>query len=201
MEELLPAVANLAGGRDFKQGNEVFSQAACGTCHALGRISQGNGFSPDLTGVGSKYTRDIILESILQPSAVINGQYYTTLFRLKNGEVEQGTLVDIDAPHCYDYREWFTRVAQQPRVAGNDQPLSQIRKVVLETLTEAEKSDPELAPILGAYREPARGGFRGRGSGAGRGPGPGQGPEGRPQHEPKNGSYFQQKVTEETERK
>jgi putative heme-binding domain-containing protein len=95
MDDLLPAVTNLAEERDFKQGNEVFRQAMCATCHALGRISQGNGFSPDLTGVGSKYTRDIILESILQPSAVISGQYYITNFRRKNGGVVQGTLVDI----------------------------------------------------------------------------------------------------------
>ncbi len=65
MEDLLTAVTNLARGRDFKQANEVFSQALCATCHALGRISQGNGFSHDLTVVGSKYTRDTILKSIL----------------------------------------------------------------------------------------------------------------------------------------
>lgn len=95
MEELLPVIANLGSGRDFEQGKKVFDEAMCGKCHALGRISQGNGLAPDLTGVGSKYTRDIILESILQPSVVISGQFYTTNFKLKNGGVEQGTLLDI----------------------------------------------------------------------------------------------------------
>ena len=54
MDDLLPAVVNPVGERDFKQGSEVFSKAICGACHALGRISQGNGFCPELTGVGSK---------------------------------------------------------------------------------------------------------------------------------------------------
>jgi hypothetical protein len=84
----------------------------------------------------------------------------------------------LDDQHRYDYREWFNRVNQQPRIAGNAPYLSQVRTAALATLTDAEKADPELSAILAAFKEPpARG--RGRGAGApggGPGVGPGAGP-------------------------
>ena len=68
-----------------------------------------------------------------------------------------------DDQHRYDYREWFNRVNQQPRIAGNAPYLNQVRTAALATLTDAEKADPELAAILAAYRPPAPGrGGRGR---------------------------------------
>jgi hypothetical protein len=83
-----------------------------------------------------------------------------------------------DDQHRYDYREWFNRVNQQPRIAGNAPYLAQVRAAALATLTDAEKADPELSAVLAAFPEPpARG--RGRGAGAG-GPGAGAGgPGGR----------------------
>jgi hypothetical protein len=65
--------------------------------------------------------------------------------------------------HRYDYREWFNRVNQEPRIAGNANYLNQVRVAALETLTDAEKADPQLSAILAAYREPAQGGRGGRG--------------------------------------
>ncbi len=93
--ELLPVISDLSGGRSFTQGREVFTKAMCGTCHALGGISQGNGISPDLTGVGSRYSRDVILDSILTPSLVLSGRFPATELRLRNGEVLTGMLVDL----------------------------------------------------------------------------------------------------------
>ena len=63
----------------------------------------------------------------------------------------------FDDQHRYDYREWFNRVNQQPRIAGNAPYLNQVRTAALATLTEAEKADTELAPILAAYKPPAPG--------------------------------------------
>ena len=62
-----------------------------------------------------------------------------------------------DDPHRYDYREWFNRVNQQPRIAGNAQYLNQVRAAALATLTEAEQADTELAAILAAYKAPPPG--------------------------------------------
>ena len=140
MEDLLPAVASLGAGRDFRQGKAFFTQAMGGTCHALGEHAPGHGFSPNLTGVGSKDSRDLILESILKPSAVLNGQYYTTLFRPKNGEVAQANSE--------------AAIFQKTNLTGHEQPLGQIRRLALETLTDAARRTLN-------WRTPGRPGGRG----------------------------------------
>lgn len=58
-----------------------------------------------------------------------------------------------ETAHRATYRQWFTRVGQQPRTTGNEQPMAQIRRAAMDTLTDAEKADPVLAAILSAPRE------------------------------------------------
>lgn len=95
MADLLPAVGDLGTGRDWLKGGQVFEQAGCGLCHALGTYWEGNGMAPDLTGVASKLARDMVLQSILEPSATLNGQYYHTEFTMKDGTVVRGSVVDV----------------------------------------------------------------------------------------------------------
>ena len=95
MDDLLPAVMNLGAGHDWAQGRELFKRAACGGCHAFGSEWEGTGLAPDLTAVGSRYTRDFILQSILEPSATLNGQYFHTKFTLKNGDAITGSVIDV----------------------------------------------------------------------------------------------------------
>jgi putative heme-binding domain-containing protein len=93
--ELLPSVTEIGPGQDWARGREVFRRTACGVCHAFGSESEGTGLAPDLTGVGSRYTRDFILQSIIEPSATLNGQFFHTTFTLKNGDVVTGSVLDI----------------------------------------------------------------------------------------------------------
>ena len=95
MADLLPSIVDLGTGHDWNQGRELFKKAACGVCHAFGSESEGVGLAPDLTAVASKLTRDLILQSILEPSATINGQYFHTKFTLKNGQVITGSVIDV----------------------------------------------------------------------------------------------------------
>ena len=95
MDDLLPSVKDLGTGHDWNQGRELFKKGACGVCHAFGSESEGTGLAPDLTPVGSRYTRDFILQSILEPSATLNGQFFHTTFTLKNGDVITGSVIDI----------------------------------------------------------------------------------------------------------
>ena len=94
MDDLLPSVKDLGLGHDWNQGRELFRKTGCGVCHAFGSESEGAGLAPDLTAVASKYTRDVILQSILEPSATLNGQYFHTTFTLKNGTQVTGSVVD-----------------------------------------------------------------------------------------------------------
>ena len=95
MDDLLPAIADLGKDRNYRNGGRVFQQAACGTCHSFSTFWEGSGLAPDLTPVASKFTRDEILRSILEPSATINGQYYLTNFKLKSGAVIPGVLREV----------------------------------------------------------------------------------------------------------
>ena len=94
MDDLLPSVTELGAGRDFIQGRDMFRKTACGVCHAFGSESEGTGLAPDLTAVSSKYTRDVILQSILEPSATLNGQYFHTTFTMKNGSQVTGSIIE-----------------------------------------------------------------------------------------------------------
>ena len=95
MGDLLPVVADLGTGHDWNQGRELFRKAACGACHAFAGESEGAGLAPDLTSVASKLPREVILQSIIEPSAIINGQYFHTKFTLKNGTVITGSVIDV----------------------------------------------------------------------------------------------------------
>jgi len=95
MKELLPAIADLGSGHDWARGRELFRRAGCGVCHAMGTESEGTGLAPDLTGVASTFSREFILQSILEPSATVNGRFFQTKFTLKNGEVVTGSVVDV----------------------------------------------------------------------------------------------------------
>jgi putative heme-binding domain-containing protein len=95
MADLLPSLVDLGVGHDFEQGRQVFKKAGCGGCHAFASESEGAGLAPDLTPVASKYGRDFILQSILEPSATINGQFFHTKFTLKNGTVIIGSIIDV----------------------------------------------------------------------------------------------------------
>jgi putative heme-binding domain-containing protein len=95
MADLLPAVKDLGTGRDWNQGREMFRKTGCGVCHAFGSESEGTGLAPDLTAVGSKFTRDVILRDILEPSATLNGQFFHTSFTMKDGSVVTGSIIDV----------------------------------------------------------------------------------------------------------
>jgi hypothetical protein len=95
MADLRPSVVDLGVGHDWAQGRELFRQAACGVCHAFGAESEGSGLAPDLTAVGATYTRDFVLQSILEPSAEINGRYFHTTFTLTDGASITGSVIEV----------------------------------------------------------------------------------------------------------
>jgi putative heme-binding domain-containing protein len=88
MNDLLPALSELAGGRD------VFTDAQCIRCHRFG--NQGGAVGPDVTAVGSRYGHREILESILEPSKVINEQYQSITIVQRDGDDVTGRIVHED---------------------------------------------------------------------------------------------------------
>jgi quinoprotein glucose dehydrogenase len=84
--------AIFAGGNP-RRGRDVFTEhpaAQCVRCHAVG--NQGSDVGPNLMGVATRLTREQILQSLLEPNAVVAAGYGTVSVTLKNGDKIDGTL-------------------------------------------------------------------------------------------------------------
>ncbi len=74
-----------------RRGQEVFAnvdKSLCMKCHRLGE--KGGKIGPDLTGVGSRFSRVHLIESILEPSRAIAPSYGTYVVVMTNGQVHTG---------------------------------------------------------------------------------------------------------------
>lgn len=85
-------------GGDAEAGRRLFfekTEVSCLRCHKI----NGNGgeVGPDLTGIGKKYQRDYLLESIVEPNRQIAKGYETLVLTLTNGQLKTGVLRSEDA--------------------------------------------------------------------------------------------------------
>jgi putative membrane-bound dehydrogenase-like protein len=73
-------------------GKKIFhsENLACIRCHKVG--NEGADIGPALTGVGSKYDRTFLVESVLYPSKQILDGYQQTILRMKDGDVLTGVV-------------------------------------------------------------------------------------------------------------
>ncbi len=90
---------------DVARGREVFGRLACFACHTLSgeKFPAPSGIGPDLTGVGEHHPAGYLLESILNPSAVIvEGPGYTgmdgqSIMPDYRGQLSVSELIDLVA--------------------------------------------------------------------------------------------------------
>ncbi|MGJ8696613.1 MAG: c-type cytochrome [Verrucomicrobiaceae bacterium] len=94
MEDLKPLLASgLEGGRDFKNGREVFGAANCYACHRFGQ--EGGAIGPDLTSAAGKFSPHDFLEQIIDPGKEISDQYGSMVFTKKDGSVVIGRIGNL----------------------------------------------------------------------------------------------------------
>ncbi len=88
-------ILKMAG--DSERGRQLFHESTvvqCRNCHRIG--GKGNELGPDLDGIGKKYDRARLLESILQPSLQIDPKYKAWLIETKSGQVLTGLIIRRD---------------------------------------------------------------------------------------------------------
>jgi putative heme-binding domain-containing protein len=91
-ERLTQAALNRPGSPE--RGRKLFFDAEktlCLKCHRLG--NQGEAVGPELTGVGGRFSRIYLVESILEPSRTIAPSFGTLVLTLKNGKTLTGVKV------------------------------------------------------------------------------------------------------------
>jgi putative heme-binding domain-containing protein len=95
-ERLTQHLLQAAGNAD--RGSELFFKQAekslCTKCHRIG--DQGARVGPDLTGIGSRFSRIHLIESILDPSRTIAPSYETIVVALTSGRTLSGVKIAED---------------------------------------------------------------------------------------------------------
>ena len=92
-DKLAPYRLALNGG-DPAQGKVHFEfhAAACFRCHSIGNWGSANA-GPNLLGVGKRLTREKILESLIDPNAVVVAGYGVSSFKMNDGAMITGSVV------------------------------------------------------------------------------------------------------------
>ncbi len=88
IEKLAQAALSRAGNAD--RGRTVFfhEKSECLKCHRWG--DHGERIGPDLTGIGHRFARIHLIESILEPNRTIAPSYQTMIVAMKDGRVLTG---------------------------------------------------------------------------------------------------------------
>jgi putative heme-binding domain-containing protein len=90
----------LLQGGDPKRGQQVLQQnpaAECTRCHSI--FGRGADVGPNLNDIGSRLTREQLLESLIEPNARIAPGFGTVAVTLKNGQRVDGTLREETPTH------------------------------------------------------------------------------------------------------
>ena len=150
--------ADLGGGlakRDLVNGRRVLKAAACLACHRFGE--EGLFLGPDLTAIGARFDARAMLESILEPSKVIDDKYRNVAITIREGELIEGRLVAerakslLVAPN--PYQPSLTREGQRSAVASRRD--SAISPMPVGLLNRFSRED--IIDLLGLLKEGTQG--------------------------------------------
>ena len=80
--------------RNYEQGKRMYQAALCEACHAMDGV--GGNIGPDLSQVGTRFSRGNIIEAIISPSDAIADQYEAMQFELHSGSSIIGRVISQD---------------------------------------------------------------------------------------------------------
>jgi putative heme-binding domain-containing protein len=131
---------------DPVRGRELYTAVLCAKCHVCG--TTGRPVGPDLTTVASRFSRRDLLESILEPSAVVAEVHRNVVVTKTDGTPVMGRIVQND------FRESKLTLATNPFAPAElvtipkaeiktweESPVSPMPPALLDTLTAEEVED------------------------------------------------------------
>ena len=85
--------AEVKSRRDFANGRKMAGAGACYVCHRF--KGEGGAVGPDLSAAGGKFSAYDLLEAIIDPGKEISDQYGATNFKMKDGSVISGRIMNL----------------------------------------------------------------------------------------------------------
>ncbi|RZS96487.1 c-type cytochrome [Cecembia calidifontis] len=143
VDEALALMDDLKG-RDLVKGKAMYAATLCQSCHSM--QGEGGAVGPDLTQLGTRFSPKDILESIINPNAVISDQYASTIFYLKDGSSVLGKLTNEDREKYYISQNPFDsqNLREIPKIQVTSKKLSEISIMMpglINRLNEEELKD------------------------------------------------------------
>ncbi|MBM3836347.1 MAG: c-type cytochrome [Verrucomicrobia bacterium] len=144
-------------GGDAQNGRQVFAdlgRTACVKCHAVGR--EGGNVGPDLSTIGSQFSRRELAESILFPSKAVREGYQQVIVETKDDESFSG-LVNAETAEVLVLRDGEGNLHRIPKArlqSRRASALSLMPEGLHEVLTPSEFAD--LVAFLESLKDDAR---------------------------------------------
>lgn len=79
--------------RDLASGRRAAAASMCLVCHRVGE--EGGQVGPDLTSVGGRFDSRALLESMIDPSAVVSPKYRSIKYEMNDGSVVHGLAAGV----------------------------------------------------------------------------------------------------------
>ncbi|MEK7953075.1 DUF7133 domain-containing protein [Luteolibacter soli] len=106
------AKAAMTGKGDPAVGARLFTAQGCIACHAIDLKAEQKG--PYLGAAGAKFTRDYLIDSVLEPSKVVAQGFQTSMLKLKDGTAKMG-FVTAEVDGVVEVRDITGQVAKIKR--------------------------------------------------------------------------------------
>ena len=144
----IPAIAKISG--NALQGRSAF-MSKCSACHRIGK--DGADIGPDLTMIGKKFEKTVLLDAIVNPSAGMSFGYESWLITKKDGTTASGFLQadgatiilkdmggqmhSIKAADVAVRKQFTTSVMPEPTALGlNEKDLANLTEYLLTLKTD-----------------------------------------------------------------
>jgi len=142
-EDTAAWLKRLEGPADEAAGRRIFANPRLGYCSRCHRVEgRGVNLGPDLSNVGRNERRSIV-ESILQPSAVVAPHYTAWRIETKDGKVRTGMLTNtqLDEYTYLDDKGDLFKVNTRDMVEARPLPTSIMPAGLVDRLTDQEMRD------------------------------------------------------------
>ena len=146
--KLQPAVAVAGNASDspvtFEAGKRAYAAAKCIVCHRFD--GNGGATGPDLTNVAGRFSRNDLLDSIINPDKVISDQYRAHIVQTVDGKLVTGRIVgetDDSVTIATDPEDAtkLTKISKDDIEGQKTSPKSLMPSELLDELSEQELLD------------------------------------------------------------